>query len=142
ALDVEREPPRLVAARLRLRQAREPVADRREGAGIGRGVAAWRPPDRALVDVDDLVEMLEAPDRLAGRRPLARAVQAHRGVLVERLDGQRRLAAARDARHADEPAERELRRHLLEVVARGLDHGQLLAVPVAPEPRHRDLARA
>ncbi len=61
ALDVEAEPPRLVAARLGFGQAGEPVADRGEGAGIGGGVRARRAPDRALVDVDDLVEMLEAP---------------------------------------------------------------------------------
>src|SRR5262249_54348387 len=42
ALDVEREAAGLVAARFGLRQAREPFADRREGAGIGRRIAARR----------------------------------------------------------------------------------------------------
>ena len=65
ALDVEAEPPRLVAARLALRQPGEPVADRAEGAGVGGGVRARRAPDRRLVDVDDLVEVLEPLDRLA-----------------------------------------------------------------------------
>src|SRR5690606_16469076 len=60
ALDVEREAPGRIAARLRFRQAGEPVADRGEGAGIGRGVRARRAPDGRLVDVDHLVEMFEA----------------------------------------------------------------------------------
>ena len=62
ALDVEGEAAGLVAARLGLRQAGEPVADRREGAGIGGRVGARRAADRRLVDVDDLVEEFEALD--------------------------------------------------------------------------------
>jgi hypothetical protein len=59
ALDVEREAARAVAARLGFRQAGEPFAQRREGAGIGRRVGARRAADRRLVDVDDLVEEFE-----------------------------------------------------------------------------------
>jgi hypothetical protein len=61
-LDVEREPARLVSARLRFRQAGEPVADRREGSGVGGRVGAWRAADGRLVDVDDLVDEFEALD--------------------------------------------------------------------------------
>ena len=107
ALDVEAEAAGLVAAGLGLGEAGEPVADRAEGAGVGGGVGARGAADRRLVDVDDLVEMLEALDRLAGRRGLARAVQPHRGGLEQGLDGQRRLAAAGDAGDAGEGAERE-----------------------------------
>ena len=59
ALDVEREPARLVAARLGLGQAGEPVADRAEGAGIGGRVRARRAADRRLVDVEPLVAVLQ-----------------------------------------------------------------------------------
>jgi hypothetical protein len=69
ALDVEREAAGLVAARLGFGQAGEPVADRREGAGIGRRVRARRAADRRLVDVDDLVDMLEALDAVVRRGP-------------------------------------------------------------------------
>ena len=70
ALDVEGEAAGLVAARLGLGQAGEPLADRREGAGVGRGVGARRAADRRLVDVDDLVEMLEALDAVVRGRAL------------------------------------------------------------------------
>src|SRR5690606_22347625 len=46
ALDVEAEAAGTVAARLGLRQARIPVADRTEGAGIGRRVRARGAADR------------------------------------------------------------------------------------------------
>ena len=72
ALDVEREAARLVAARLGLRQAGEPLADRREGAGVGGGVGARRAADGRLVDVDDLVEVLQPLDACRAR-PDARA---------------------------------------------------------------------
>ena len=69
ALDVERETARLVAARLGLGQAGKPVADRREGAGIGRRVGARRAPDRRLIDVDYLVENSEALESRRERPP-------------------------------------------------------------------------
>ena len=122
ALHVEAEPARLVAARLRLGQPREPVADRGEGPGVrSRGSTGACARSAPLVDVDDLVEVLEAPDRLAGSGRLARAVERHRGRLEERLDGERRLAATRDAGHADKAAQRELGVTSFEVVAGGPD---------------------
>ena len=72
ALDVEREAARPVAARLGLGQPGEPVADRREGAGIGGRVRPRRAADRRLVDVDDLVEVLQALDPVVLARMLAR----------------------------------------------------------------------
>ena len=80
ALDVEAEAAGLVAARLALGQAGEPVADLGEGAGVGRRVGARGAADRRLVDVDDLVEMFEAGDRLAGRRGCGRRSAARGGV--------------------------------------------------------------
>src|SRR4030088_1951989 len=56
ALDVEAERPGSRAPGLGFRETREPVADRLEGAGVGRRVGPGRAPDRPLVDVDDLVE--------------------------------------------------------------------------------------
>src|SRR6202011_2662227 len=73
ALDVEREPPRPIAARLGLRQASEPVPDRGEGAGVGRRVRARRAPDRRLVDVDHLVELGESLAPLMRRGRVRRA---------------------------------------------------------------------
>src|SRR5207302_8848646 len=59
ALDVEREAPGQIAARLRLREPGEPIADRREAAGICGRVGARRAAYRRLVDIDDLVEKLD-----------------------------------------------------------------------------------
>ena len=68
----------LVAARLALGQGGEPFADRGEGAGVGRRIGARRAADRRLVDVDDLVDVLEALDAVVrGRRQRgANATQA------------------------------------------------------------------
>jgi hypothetical protein len=49
-------------------------------------------PDRRLVDVDDLVEMLDAFERGMRAGMLARIVELLRQRLVERLDDQRGLA--------------------------------------------------
>jgi hypothetical protein len=64
ALDVEREAARPVAADASFRHGGEQLADRREQPDVGRGVGAGRPADRALVDLDDLVDLLQALDRV------------------------------------------------------------------------------
>src|SRR6185369_2987952 len=58
ALDVEREAARPVAADARLGHAGEELADRGEQADVRRRVRTRRPADRALVDLDDLVDLL------------------------------------------------------------------------------------
>ena len=77
---------------------------------------------------------------------LARAVQPPRQRLVERLDDQRALAAARHAGDAGEGAERDAGRHVLQVVlARALDRqpaAALAARRLAPDLGDRDLAEA
>ena len=62
AADVEAEAPGRVAARARFGHLREQLAQRREQAGVGRGIRARRAADRRLVDVDDLVEQVEPFD--------------------------------------------------------------------------------
>src|SRR5262249_21300442 len=143
ALDVEGEAPGPVAARLGLGQAGEPVADRREGAGVGRRGGARRAADRRLVDVDDLVEEVDAVDLVVIGGGLARAVHAPRQRLVERLNYQGRFAAARHAGDAREGAERDVDRDVLQVVAaRAHDAEALIAVALAARQRQLDLLQA
>jgi hypothetical protein len=87
---------------------------------LERGV---RPIGR-LVDVDHLVEMLEPLDAVMRGRVLARAVELARDRLVERVDDERRLAAARDAGDAGEGAERDLGGDVLQIVAARADDAQ------------------
>ena len=119
ALDVEREAPRLVAARPRLLGLGEEVADDVEEAGVGRRVRARRAPDRRLVDLDDLVELVEAEHGGVRARALARAVQAVGHRLEQDLVDQRRLARARHAGDARQHAQRDVDVERLEVVLLG-----------------------
>jgi hypothetical protein len=64
ALDVERETAGAVAARAGFRNAGKQLADRCQQAGVGRRIGARRATDRALVDVDHLVEMVETDDQV------------------------------------------------------------------------------
>ena len=93
-LDVEAEPPGLVAAHLRFARLAEEVADGIEYARVGRGVRARRAPDGLLVDVDDLVDVLEPPDGLVLARLPLRVVEARGDALVEDLVDERRFAGA------------------------------------------------
>jgi hypothetical protein len=89
ALDVEREPARLVAADLRLRGGGEQLPDVVEHAGVGRRVGPRGTADRALVDVHDLVELVHAGDADVLARHGARAVQLLRERAVEDVVDQR-----------------------------------------------------
>src|SRR5213075_2947611 len=60
AFDVEREPPRTVAAQLRLGQIGEQLANRREQAGVRRRIGARGATDRTLIDIDNLVDVVES----------------------------------------------------------------------------------
>ena len=90
ALDVEAEAARRVAADARLRDAGEQLADRREQAGVRRRVRARRPADRALVDLDDLVDVLGALERVVRPDRLARAVQLASEGAIQDLRDERR----------------------------------------------------
>ncbi len=65
ALDVERETPRFVAARARVRERREELAEEGERARVSGRVRSRRPPDGGLIDADDLVDVLEPHDGVA-----------------------------------------------------------------------------
>ena len=60
---VEAEPPRRVAAQLRLGQVREQLANLIEHAGVGRRVRRRRLAERHLIDADHLVDLLDAAER-------------------------------------------------------------------------------
>ncbi len=60
--DIEAEPARSVTARFRLGHPREEVANLVKQLDVGRRVGARSSTDRRLVDIDHLVEMLEALD--------------------------------------------------------------------------------
>ena len=108
ALDVEGKAAGVVAARLGFGEAREPFADRREGTGVGGRVRPRRAADGRLVDVDDLVEVLQALDAVVRGGMFARAVQLAGDSLEEGIDEKGRFAAAGNARDAGEEALRDL----------------------------------
>src|SRR5437764_14188514 len=138
ALDVEGEPAGLVAANARLGHVGKELADGSKQAGIGGGVGARRAADRRLVDVDDLIQVVQARDGVVLAGPLARAEEVLRHAFVEDVADQGALARAGDARDADEGPQRKRDVDVLEVVrarTRDLEH-----VPVAltPPPWHGD----
>ena len=135
ALHVEGEASGHVAARLRLRQGGEQLPYGGERAGVGGRVAAGRPADGRLVDVDDLVHVVQAVDAVARAGAVLGAVEALRQPFVEHLVDQRGLAGAGDAGDADQLAEREVHVQAAQVVLPRVLHAQPLAVPLAPRER-------
>ncbi len=141
-LDVEAEPPRTIAADARLGDAGEQLADRREEAGIGGRVGARGPPDGALVDLDDLVDVLGALQPVVRAHRLARSVELACEGPVEDLRDERALAAPRHAGHGRERGERHPQVDRPQVVLAGpADRdGEAVAAAALPGNRHRAFA--
>src|SRR6185312_1128916 len=101
-----------------------------------------RAADRRLVDVDDLVDVLQPLDAVVRGGGERGAVELARDGVVQRVDQQRRLAAAGNAGDAGEQAERDLGGDVLQVVAAGVDDLELAARvgPAALGDLHAELA--
>ncbi len=118
---VEAEPPRRVAAELRLGQLGVERADQIEHAGEGGRVRGRRLAQRLLIDADHLVDLLDAADRVVGAGEGAWRDAACGPASVEHVLDQRALAAAADARDDGERAQRNPHVDVLEVVVAGAD---------------------
>ncbi len=109
-----------------------------EEARVGRGIAAGRATDGALVHLDHLVDVLQAFDALVGERLCVAAVEGLAEDGIQRVADERALAAAADPRYADEGAQREVHIHVLQVVAAGAFQHQAMAAALATFCRCRD----
>ena len=122
ALHVEREAARLEAARLRLGHHREQIADEREQPGVGGRIRSRRAPDRRLIDLDHLVDELDALDAVVRAGLVAGPVERARERLVEDVVDERGLARPADAGDRRQHAERDPHVDVLQVVlARAAD---------------------
>src|SRR5204862_263375 len=136
ALHVEREASRPISADLRFRQLGKQLADRREQARVGGRIRSWRAANRALIDVDDLIDVLEPRYAPVRARNHARSVEMPRQRAMQDVLDERRLAGARYTRHGHENAQRDLDVEVAQVVlARALDANHSALVDVASAAR-------
>ena len=142
AFDVEREAPRLVAADACLRHLGKGLADLREYAGVRGRVGARRSPDRRLIDVDHLVQVLQAADLPVPAWPVLGSVQVLGQTLVQDLIDERALAASRHAGDAHERTQGDAHVNVPQVVLARAGDLQELAVAVAAPAGHADLPPA
>ncbi len=75
AFDIERKPSWGIAACPGFWQAGKPFPDRGKCPCIGGWVGARRPPNRRLVNINNLIQQLKANNICIGRRKLARFMQ-------------------------------------------------------------------
>ncbi len=109
-----------------------------EDAGVGRRVGARGAADRRLVDVDHLVELLQAPNPLVPARYHPSSMELGMERFREDLLNQTRLAAPRHARDGDEQPEREVHVDSLQVVGSGSLHHHASFRGGPPDERNVD----
>ena len=100
----------------------EELADVVEHAGVGGWIRPRGAPDGGLVDVDHLVEELDALDLAVPARERLGPVQLLGQGAQEDVVDQGRLARARDAGHRHQPAQRERDVDVVQVVLAGTAH--------------------
>ncbi len=142
ALHVEGKAPGGVAVLLGLGQLGEEIAHQIEDLGVGGGIAARRSSNRRLIDVDDLVDVLEAGDLVVSAHRDFTLVQRSRGCRVEDVIDQSALSRSRHAGDADQFPEREGGGDVLEIVLPGPHDLNGQAVPGPPRLRRFDAQRA
>ena len=136
AADIEREAPRAIAAQLRVLCGGKERADIVKQAGIRRRVGARRAADGALVDVDDLIQILHAVDPVAFPGTHLGVVKLADECFIQHLVDERRFSAAGHAGHTRHDAQRDLHIHVLEIMlCRAADHKRM-AVSGAAVCRH------
>src|SRR6185295_1360844 len=107
ALDVEREPPRLVSAYLGLRRLGEKPAYVIEDPGVGGRVGPRCTPDRRLIDMNDLVDLIGSGDRPVPAWHLTRVIDPFRESVVQDVVDERGLSGSGHSSDGDELAKRE-----------------------------------
>ena len=137
---VEGEPARFVTAGSSFGRGGEESPDVVEHLGVGRRVGTWGPADRRLVDVDHLVDVLQAFDPLMPSRHDPRPVQLRPQSFGEDVLDQSRLPGAGHPRHGDEQAQRNLHVDASQVVLGGTDDSDRLSPRLPPPLRHGDAA--
>ncbi len=139
---VEAEAGRGVAARPRFQGLGVELADGVPEADVGGRAAARGLADGGLVHFQHTVDVLVALQALAAGPPPV-ACQCTLNVCQQHVTRQRALAAAADARHGHQAAQRHAQVHLLQVVQRGAAQHQRGGLPVDGTARHqRVLQRA
>src|SRR5215212_8420833 len=125
AFHVEREPARPVSANLRLRHLGEELTNRRKQPCVGRGIRSRSSANRALIDVDNLVDLLESGDSIVCARHDTRAIEMAGERIVEDVLDECRLSRARYSSDCDKKSERNIDIHVEEIVlSRAFDPDQ------------------
>jgi hypothetical protein len=139
AFHIEREPSRAIAPHLGLGQLGKQLPDRSEESGVRRRIGPRCPSDRALVDVDDLVDQIESFDPGVAAGEDFCTVEVPGQSLVQNVRHQSGLAGPRHPCHRHEEPQRNVDREVLEVVGPRPDHPEPLVGRRLPPPwRHWD----
>ena len=140
ALHVEGETPRAITAGAGLRHAREQFTDRGKQPGVSRRVGARRSANRALVDVDDLVQVLQPLDAVVrGCFQRGGAIECGGAERVERVVDEGRFTRAGNPGYTGQQADRNFQIHIAQVVAAGaLERQRQLLVAWRALGRHGD----
>src|SRR5256885_2833682 len=131
ALHVEAEAARLVATDARFRHLGEELTNVGKDACVRRRIGARRATDRRLVDVDDLVDEVQAGNLARGARPILSPVEMLRHPSIQNVADERALPGPADAGNADQPAQRKVDIDVLQVVLGGAAHDDHLPIAFA-----------
>ena len=115
---VERKAPDLIAAGAGLRCSGEEFPDWSKKAGIGRWVGSGGASDRALIDIDNFVKLVQSSDTLVSCRWLTPPMKVARHGGIKRVVDERGFSGARNAGDTGQKSYRNGDIKVVKVVAR------------------------
>lgn len=139
---IEGETAGLVATHTGAGQLGKEIADVVEYADIGGRIGTRGASDGRLVDLDYLVDILDAGDALVGQRTLLGMIEMGVEDGMEGLVDEGALSATAHACNADEESQRNVERYALEVVACCTCENEMLAVLGTSADGYLNIARS
>ena len=132
AFHVKGEPALTVTADFRLRHLRKQLPYRVEHFGVRSGIGSGRAPDRALINGDNLVDVIEPLNVIVGQGHILRFVEMVAQNRYKGLVDERTFSASAHTGNTDEFAQGHIQVHIFQVMPAGTLHTEYL--PVAGPP--------
>ena len=138
ALDIEAEPPGAVASHFGILRVGKQRADVAKHACVGGRVGARRAANRRLVDIDNLIDALDALDFFIRTHRARRAVNGIRKGRRNGVGNQGALARSRHAGNNRKRTKLDFGSNVFEVVGSSARNFKAAATGLAPFIRHPD----
>ncbi|MBA7709009.1 hypothetical protein ES703_117916 [subsurface metagenome] len=115
-LNIEGKTTRSVASHPRLRDGGKKLTNRGKGAGVGGWITTRGAPNRRLVNIDHLINMLNTDDTIAITRSFPRPIEELCQLLIQNLVNKGAFTTTRNPGDTNKPAQWNVGIYIFQVI--------------------------